>query len=149
MCVCVCVCVYVCVCVTPQSFISGSNCEVQQLCPTTNQPNHEFSCSGAPSTGFRNRVESVTRTACNKRGWPPCSYRVLHPVSAFPCFGAWRPQQASPQCCCLQVVVSIRCHYRKAPSGRIHMFSAGGRSSNECGRGHRWLAPFKLTSPWQ
>ena len=66
MCVCVCVCVCVtpihfnqsnvcvcvCVCVmTPQSFKSCSNYEVQLLRPTTKQPNYEFLCSCAPSTG--------------------------------------------------------------------------------------------------
>ena len=41
------------VCVTPKSFKSCSNCEVEQLHPTTMRPNHEFCCPCAPSAGFR------------------------------------------------------------------------------------------------
>ena len=33
-----------CVCVLPNQFKSCSNCEVQQLRPTTIRPNHEFQC---------------------------------------------------------------------------------------------------------
>ena len=42
VCVCVCMCVCVYVCMTPKSFKSCPNCEVQQLCPTAMQPNREF-----------------------------------------------------------------------------------------------------------
>ena len=67
----------VCVCVTPKSFKSCSNCEVQQLRPTAERTNHEFLCSCAPSTGVRNQVEDVIHTTCNKRGWRLCS--PIHP----------------------------------------------------------------------
>ena len=53
---CVCVCavgwrVCMCVCVTPKSFKSCSNCEVQQIRPTTKRPNHEFLSSCVSSSG--------------------------------------------------------------------------------------------------
>ena len=47
------VCVCVCVCVTPKSFKSCSNCEVQHLRRTAKRPNHEFKCTCAPSSGVR------------------------------------------------------------------------------------------------
>ena len=56
VCVCVCVCARArlrlrlrvrvraraCVCVTPKSFTTCTNCEVQLLSPTSKRPNHKF-----------------------------------------------------------------------------------------------------------
>ena len=104
----VCLCVCVCVCVTPKSFKSCSNCEVQQLCPTTDRPNHEFLCSGAPSAGVRNQVENSTH---NMQQEGVASVLLPHPASpvrasVLPCVEA--PMSESTVCVCVCVICTFR-----------------------------------------